>query len=173
MVEVEFQFNRAKAMETILYLANRVSNHDVYGLCKLIYLADKTSLEKYGRFVFGETYVAMEQGATPSNAYDMLKQIEEAPIPEMQRRGYEVIPLRDTNLDWLSKADLECLDKTIAAYGKASYLVRRCAAHDTAWARSWEEKGTAGSIGIPVVRIAESLENSEDLVDYLSTRDAE
>ena len=51
---ITFQFNQTKAIESLLYLAKEVSDSDIYGICKLLYLADKTSLEKYGRFFFGE-----------------------------------------------------------------------------------------------------------------------
>jgi len=60
MAGITFQFNRIKAIEAILYLANKVSDSDIYGICKLLYLVDKTCLEKYGRFIFGETYCAMK-----------------------------------------------------------------------------------------------------------------
>ena len=75
--KIAFDFNESKAIETILYLANRISRSYKYKICKMLYLADKTSLEKYGRFIFGESYSAMQEGATPSKSYDILKQIAE------------------------------------------------------------------------------------------------
>lgn len=59
---VEFPFDRTKAIEAILYLANGIPEPDKYGICKLLYLVDKTCLEKYGRFTFGESYYALKGG---------------------------------------------------------------------------------------------------------------
>src|SRR4030066_2115183 len=84
------EFDRTKAIEAILYLANKIPNPGKYVICKLLYLADKCSLEKYGRFIFGETYCAMERGATPSNAYDLLKEVKElieGPSKELRIEG--------------------------------------------------------------------------------------
>jgi uncharacterized phage-associated protein len=168
MIKVAFKFNRVKAIEVILYLAKNVSDHDIYGICKLLYLADKTSLEKYGRFVFGESYVAMEQGATPSNAYDLLKKATERPSSGIEVKGFQIIPLREPNLDYLSKSDIECLDQIIDMYGKVPNWRRADDAHDNAWKKSWDKRGNKKSVEIPIESIAEVLANSDELIDHLS-----
>ena len=170
MANITFQFNKTKAIEAILYLAPKVVDSDIYGICKLLYLVDKTSLEKYGRFVFGETYVAMEEGATPSGAYDLLKDAAQTPNSEIRIEGNDIIPLRESNLDCLSESDVECLDQIINVYGKVPNWRRAIDAHDDAWKRSWDKRGSKKSIGIPIESIAELLADSDDLIDYLSNR---
>jgi hypothetical protein len=173
MANITFQFNKAKAIETILYLAPKVSDSDVYGICKLLYLVDKTSLERYGRFVFGETYVAMEEGATPSGAYDILKDVAKTPNGEIRIEGNNVIPLREPNLDYLSESDIECLDQIINVYGQVPNWRRAIDAHDNAWKKSWDKRGNKKSVRIPIESIVELLADSDDLIDYLSNRDAD
>lgn len=168
MANITFQFNREKAIETILYLSPRISGSDIYGICKLLYLADKTHLEKYGRFIFGETYCAMENGATPSNVYDLLKEISVKPSEELEIKGHQVIALRDANLDCLSKSDIECLDQIIAIWGNVPNWQKKLAAHDNAWEKAWKQRGNKGSIKIPVESIAELFDDSDDLINYLS-----
>jgi uncharacterized phage-associated protein len=170
---ITFEFNRTKAIEAILYLAKNISNSDIYGICKLLYLVDKTSLEKYGRFVFGESYCAMKQGATPSNAYDLLKEATEIPVSEFMVDGNQVVPLRDSNLEYLSESDIECLNQIISVYGNVPNWIRRRDAHDAAWEKAWNTRGSKKSILMPVESIAESLADSDDLIDYLINRDAE
>ena len=170
--KITFKFNEPKAIETILYLANRISGSYKYNICKMLYLADKTCLEKYGRFIFGESYSAMKQGATPSKSYDLLKRIAEECIEELRVEGNAVIPLRDANLDYLSESDIECLDQTIAIYDKNPRKMRRDA-HDAAWEKAWDNRGDKQSADISVRRIAKSLANSEDLIDYLTNRSVE
>jgi uncharacterized phage-associated protein len=171
MANIKFMFDRKKAIEVILYLANRVSDSDIYGICKLLYLSDKTSLEKYGRFIFGETYCAMKQGSTPSNAYDLLKEVAEIPITELKMEGNQVIALRDANLDYLSESDIECLNQIIDVWGKVPNWSRGVAAHDEAWNKAWDKRGSKRSVKIPVESIAELFDDSEDLIGHLSKSD--
>ena len=168
LVTIYFQFDRKKAIETILYLAKNVSDSDVYGICKLLYLVDKTSLEKYGRFVFGETYCAMKAGATPSKAYNLLKEAVETNIDGISRDGDLVVATRDANTDYLSESDIECLDQIISIWGKAPNWSRGNAAHDEAWEHAWTNRGDKESIEIPVINIAELFDDSDDLIGYLS-----
>ncbi len=168
MSNITFQFNQTKAVESILYLAQKVSDSNIYGICKLLYLVDKTSLEKYGRFIFGESYFAMEGGATPSNAYDLLKQVAKAPIYGLKVEGNQIIPLRNPDLDYLSESDIECLDQIISVYGKVPNWLRDRDAHDEAWQESWHKRGHKKSVLMPIESIVELLTDSVDLADYLS-----
>jgi hypothetical protein len=170
--KIAFDFDQSKAIETILYLAKRISRSYKYKICKMLYLADKTSLEKYGRFIFGESYSAMEQGATPSKSYDLLKQIAEARSDDLRVAGNAVVALRDANLDYLSESDIECLDQTIAMYDKNPQKMY-CDAHDAAWEKAWETRGRKRSADIPVKSIAKTLPNSKDLIHYLTNRTVE
>jgi uncharacterized phage-associated protein len=171
MSNIAFQFDRTKAIETILYLVNRMADSDIYGVCKLLYLSDKTSLEKFGRFIFGETYCAMKAGATPSNTYDLLKEFAQNPISDLKVEGKQIIALRDANLDYFSKSDIECLDQIIDVWGRVPNWSRRLATHDDAWQKAWDKKGNKGSVKIPVESIAELFDDSEDLISYLSNSD--
>ena len=173
MKSVTFKFNKTKAIESMLYLAERVRDADVYGICKLLYLADKTCLEKYGRFMFGESYYAMKEGATPSNAYDILKDAAKKSVKGLKVKGNQIIPLRKPNLDYLSQADTECLDLIINAYGHVPNWDRRRHAHDEAWREVWSQKGSSNSVLMPVESIAKYLEDSDELIDYLCNPDAE
>jgi len=166
---IAFDFNESKAIETILYLANRISDPCRYSICKMLYLADKTSLGKYGRFIFGESYSAMRYGAIPSKSYDLLKQIAEEPKDELVVEGNIITPLRDADLDYLSESDIECLDQTIAIYDGNTRKMRRDA-HDNAWEKAWDNRGEKSSADISVRSIAKILANSEDLIDYLTDR---
>lgn len=171
--EIAFDFDEAKAIETMLYVAKRISRSDKYKICKMLYLADKTSLAKYGRFIFGESYSAMQQGATPSRSYDILKRIAKESSDDLCVEGNAVAAQRDANLDYLSESDIECLDLTIATYDKNPQKMYDDA-HDDAWGKAWESrKGGTRSAKIPVKSIAHTLPNYRDLVDYLTNRSAE
>ena len=174
MTNIAFQFNRRKAIEAILYLVPRVSESDIYGICKLLYIMDKASLEKYGRFVFGESYAAMPEGATPSHAYNLLTRARRSSVGGIEvQQDHQVIALREPDLGYLSESDVECLDETISAFGRASYQDRKKEAHDPAYCRAWDTRGRKRSVPIPVESIAELFANADDLVDYLSNSNAD
>jgi len=170
--QVKFRFNRSKAIESILYLAERISGPEIYDICKLLYFVDKTSLGRYGRFVFGESYCAMRRGATPSNAYDILKKARQEVIDGISVNGTLVIALRSANQKVFSKSDLECLNHVIAEYGKVSYKKRGQDAHDDAWQEAWERRGERGSAIMPVENIAKLFADSDDLLGYLHNSDS-
>ena len=170
MANITFQFNQTKAIEVVLYLAQKVSDSSIYGICKLLYLVDKTSLEKYGRFIFGESYFAMEGGATPSNVYGLLKQVAKAPAYGLKIEGNQVTALRNPDLDYLSDSDIECLDQIVSVYGEVPNWLRGRDTHDNAWQESWNKRGRKRSVMMPVESIVELLADSVDLADYLSNR---
>jgi uncharacterized phage-associated protein len=168
MAKIYFQFNERKAIEVIIYLASRIKNPDIYSICKLLYLADKTNLEKYGRLIFGDTYSAMEKGATPSNAYNLLKEKPPSTRDSFSVSGYNVSVLREPNLEYLSKSDLESLDEIINIYENLPNWRKSEDAHDDAWRSSWEKRGHKKSVPIPIENIAKLFDNVEELIDYLT-----
>src|SRR5690606_4362468 len=68
-----FKFNRAAALEAILYLAANSRDATLHRVFKLLYFAEKQHLEKYGRMITGDAYKAMEYGPVPSKSYDLTK----------------------------------------------------------------------------------------------------
>ena len=71
-----FIFDPDKAVETILYIANKVQGTDFHRISKLMYFADKIRLEESGRFICGDSYMAMKHGPVPCKTYDILKSID-------------------------------------------------------------------------------------------------
>ena len=68
-----FEFNAEKAIEVILYIAEHIKEPTFHTVSKVLYFADKEHLEKYGRFICGDSYIAMRRGPVPSGVYDLLK----------------------------------------------------------------------------------------------------
>lgn len=163
-----FEFDREKAIEVILYLATKSSNPTFHSINKLLYFADKTSLEQYGRFICGETYAAMPQGPVPSNVYAIMKEAEGVANGDfVVENGHHIKPLREADTDVLSDSDVECLDKIIKLYGDAPYWVKDELSHDPAYYEAWNKRGNKNSIPMSIDSIAHLLEDSEELIDYI------
>ena len=110
-----------KTVEVILYIAHHFD--DLYMLLKTLYYADQDHLSNYGRLITGDRYFALEQGAVPSGAYDMIKFVrgdKQFPFDEKVKLAFgvedkiHIVPKRKPDLDYISDSEIEILDKAIA-----------------------------------------------------------
>jgi len=174
-VPARFNFDADKALEAILYVAAR-ANTDLYGTLKLLYVADKLHLERFGRFMYGESYSAMQWGPVPSNAYDMVKFVRgDRPHcrNECAKKAFKMVGdafelLRGPDLEELSKSDIACMDEAIAEHGRNSFDGFKRLTHDAAWNAAWSAVGDKGSTPIPIESIASQLDRAQELIQHLS-----
>ena len=166
-----FQFEPEKALESILYTASRVRNADMYLSLKTLYMADKKSLGRYGRFIAGDWYSAMKSGPVGSNAYDIVKFVRGdnnfSAVPHavdaFQMNGNSIVGLRDPDMDWLSESDVECLDLAIAEMGRYSFWRARDKSHDEAY------HATPRNARMSEAAIAKTLKNGAAVIDHLNS----
>jgi uncharacterized phage-associated protein len=172
-------FTNSRALEGILYVANRLPRPGYHNVCKMFYFADQLHLQRYGSMLSGDTYCAMENGPVPSRIYNMLKfaagRFNEVPpesVNELRTfaplegtltvRGYSVRANRDANLDYLSESQRECLDEAIRLHGHKTFGQLSDETHDAAW-RSVDENQT-----IPLRAIVGLLPNAEEVDQQLA-----
>lgn len=136
------QFDKTKALNALLYVANRVQRKDFHKIFKIIYFADRQHLSDWGRPITGDTYIAMEAGPVPSRMYDMLKIVRgDSYLPDTEGLGkyfkvenwMYVAPLQNADLNKLSRNEQEALDDSIAKYASLSYDEIKEKSHDVAW----------------------------------------
>ena len=81
MAYIGFEKRRFKVDKLIACLAilakHRVSKLDKLKAVKLLYLADKYHLLKYGRPIINDTYVHLDNGPVPSKALDIINDVAE------------------------------------------------------------------------------------------------
>ena len=170
-----FEFNLDKGIESILYIAQKVDDPTFHRISKIMYFADRKHLEKYGRFICGDSYVAMKHGPVPSEIYDMLKAVRADTVLSLKpyesakkvqsafsvQEPYEVKHLREANLDFFSESDLECLNYSIDNYRNLSFDELTKLSHDQAWEAANENDF------IEIEQIARTLNNAEELISHL------
>jgi len=71
----DFKIDISKAKAVILYIAGKFGETDFHKVFKILYLAERAHLVKYGRPIVGDTYMAMKYGPVPSFIYDAFKAI--------------------------------------------------------------------------------------------------
>jgi uncharacterized phage-associated protein len=58
-----------KAVEAVLWFIKEKKVNDMYSIWKMLFEAEKYHLNKYGRPIIGETYLAMQYGTVPRWLY--------------------------------------------------------------------------------------------------------
>lgn len=178
----EATFVPQKAVEYLLYLAAHVQNADMHKLLKLRYFADKLHLSRYGMLASGDRYVAMERGPVASQTYDLLKAVRDknpmllgvpgnaAAAEALDVSGYSVTALREPNLDYLSRSDIECMNEAIRLYGQMPFGKLTDASHDSAWDKGWEkcDRRTGSAGPMELIDIVGTLANADEVRDHIS-----
>lgn len=164
-------FDADKALEVLAYTASR-ANTDLYCTLKLIYLADKLHLERYGRFIFGDWYAALEFGPVPSHSYDIMKHARgDRPMslashaPDVLRvdaKTNSIEVLREPDLEELSESDIECLDEAIRTYSKYGFERLKRETHDAAY------DATSRNREMALEAIASTTSRAAELIQHLS-----
>ncbi len=169
--QIKFHFDPEKAVEVILYIANRVADTGFHRISKILYFSDRDHLAKYGRFICGDSYVAMKHGPVPSGTYDILKHVRGDGLPCLVphaaesfsvENGNRVIPLKDADLGVLSDSERECLDAAITKYGKMPFKKLTELSHDRAWNSADENEF------IEVEQIVATLPDTKHLLEHLA-----
>lgn len=172
------QFDPRKAVAAMAYLAKQ-TGESLYLLLKMMYVADKLHLERTGRFIAGDSYVAMKQGPVPSSTYDLFKAVRGDRVSSPGRdlalatfsygSNHEVTLKADPELDELSESDVECLGEVVELLNRFGRWAIRDMSHDEAFEEVW---------GNPFVRfrnsepmsidvIASKLQNANELLAHL------
>ncbi len=107
-----------KALEVILWLADRQSGIDVYHLVKSVFYGDKYHVARFGRPIVGDVYRAAGFGPLPQVIYGLLRNEpmeilalgNSGPLPFRVDDAFRVYGERGANLDRLSASDVEALE---------------------------------------------------------------
>lgn len=170
-------FSPEKAIAAVGYLAEN-TGESMYPLMKMMYLADRLHLWRYGRLIAGDTYSAMKEGPVPSVTYDLLKHVrgEQKNVPgvALAERTFAYGPNHKVSLKMapdygeLSASDVECLAEVVNLLKKHGSVSIRDMSHDTAW-----EKSRAGlskflrACNMSIEDIAAQSDDGADLLEYL------
>ncbi len=158
MCKINFNTNIEKALEVILYLSYRVKEISFHKLVKILFFADIYHLNKYGRPIIGDNYIAMKFGPVASTVYDILEKddftieaLSEVPFQiERKSTGGRIIPIvipeRDYNPDELSISDEEALNYAVNKYKNYSFSELTELSHQhPGWYKAWQRRGCSKS----------------------------
>lgn len=125
---MRLRFNEAKATEAAAYLLRlRGGRMSYMKLIKLLYLADREALLRWGRPITTDRYVSMDHGPVVSRIYDMIRREPRPDEKSVWREhisepegAYEVRLVKDAPRFELSRAEEMLLDEIFAQHGHNS-----------------------------------------------------
>ena len=156
---LEFDFDKEAVKAALHFLQQRIPGLTKHQAFKLLYFADVRHLERYGRPITGDQYVAMEYGPVPSKTYDLVKK---------GAKGKALPPI-EGDLDELSDSDLEILEEIVEQYGKHGFRERTDLSHDAAWKAAREREPASRAPQMPWSEIIRArVDHAEELLRYLT-----
>ena len=133
-----------------MFLLNNTSGDlDQYKIAKAIFLSDFSHLNKFGRPVTYDNYVAMAFGPVPSKTYDALKRTPEkldVAVSKQQQNNKFYKPLRQHEETELSKSDEAELLAALDTVETSSFQELKALTHDFA---AWKDARTCGGNNAP------------------------
>jgi uncharacterized phage-associated protein len=167
------RFDARKAIEALVYIAGKTPQAGLHKIAKIFYFSDKLHLERFGSMVSNDVYIAMDNGPVPSRIYDYMKFAAGRSVPvsnailaardAVKVIGHNVFAIRQPDCDFLSNSEIQCIDETIAKYGRKTFGQLTDESHDSAW-ESVEQDAP-----IPMVEIIKTLPSSEQLLSYMKS----
>jgi uncharacterized phage-associated protein len=178
---IRLEPDRRKLLEAILYLMGRGERQGdwltQYQVVKSLFMADTAHLERYGRPITFDNYVAMDAGPVATEAYDMLKpgyswrvkfDADGAPWerePVEGSRAFRFRPTREPNLRVLSRSDVEALDAALRRVRELGFGGVKDETHThPAYIAAWEGRGAARAVPMDYALLLPDAEAIEDLV---------
>lgn len=164
--------NYEKAIEAIVWLANKSPNIDIYHIAKILYFAEKTHLNKYGRPIIGATYIRMDYGQVPSEIKDLIQKNTWAVEPDYLKSFSKSIQinedpyikltsLRNADINFFSDTDIECLEESLNKYGNLTFNELKEISHTE---KTWIDTEQNEKIDY-LLMVDEENEDKEEIVE--------
>ncbi|MCU1307036.1 MAG: hypothetical protein JWN45_1731 [Acidobacteriaceae bacterium] len=170
---MQFRFDIRKTIAAVAFLTEREGGSlDMFLSLKMLYLADKESLIRWGKTITGDSFVSMKNGPVLSEVYNLFKR--EGPTADQkewdtffsERVNHSIRLLRSVDVEILSEREMERLEEArqqinkFAPWTVADWLHKTCP--------EWEDpQGTSIPIDPDVIlrnagRTEEEIETIEE-----------
>ncbi|MCL2260657.1 MAG: Panacea domain-containing protein [Fibromonadales bacterium] len=113
-----------------------MNNCNMYNIWKMLYAAEKYSLNKYGCPITGDNYFAMKHGTVPSKLYNMAK-ISQAGMGFYRFDNF-LVAEREAEEGYLSDANMEALEFGYKEYAGLTFdEVEKKNHEEAAWKKNY------------------------------------
>lgn len=166
-------FDKDVTLNAVLYIIQQMGGKvDMHKIFKTLFFADQEHLSKYGRTITGDVYFAMNYGPVPSKTDDIFKAVRGDSFFPAGELGdyfhfvnhYFVQNDKESDLDYLSKSDLMCLDAAIKKCKDKNFGELTEMSHGLAW------QNTAKDRPMAFADILREEGDSEGYVNYITNK---
>jgi len=166
-------FEKNKLIEVVLYILNKTKGADIYHLFKILYFAQREHLAKWGLPIVTDDFIALPYGPVPEQLYNAVRKKKDSFADTFYtnvEKGSDdadniYLAKRDANLGFISKSELEELDKSIQENQGKSFNELYNSSHDKAWQQA-HHKGN-GTVLSPL-DIASARTDDQAILDFIS-----
>ena len=116
-------YNKRKALESAAYLLNKAPSQQEYHILivKMIYIAERRALQRWGRLITWDHFVSMDQGPVPSQTLSLISgsmqdSVEWDKYISAQEEN-KISLLKMPEIEELSHAELKLLDEVYEEFG--------------------------------------------------------
>lgn len=172
-------YNARKAAQVIAYFASKTPSHriDVLKVIKLVYLADRESMKRFGFPILDEPRVSMPHGPVNSVTYSHIQGEHDLDACGWSRylrdRANHQVSVRTEALgDWdeLSDADIECIDTVWRQFGQMNKWQIRDWTHSKENIPEWEDpNGSSSPIPVERILLALGVEMSNEFAQSINS----
>lgn len=170
-------FSEPRVAEMAAFFLAKLGGRAKYlKLIKLLYLAEREAMAKWGDSISGDNFVSMPHGPVLSQTYDLIKgSVERGAWDHLIKDEADYMvslrqPIDLDDLDELSRSEIAILQSIYEQYGHMGQYDLRDYTHDHC--AEWEDpKGS--SIPIPVERIFAAMGKSVNQIEQLVKCNAE
>lgn len=167
--------DKQKLIEVVLYILSKTKVSDYYHIFKIIYFAHINHLAKYGVPLVTDNFYALPDGPVPSILYDCIKgrcydhelgSMLEASISKGTDNDdyYTLKAKRKPDESYLSQADIEVLNSSIAENAHLSYAELRKKSHGNEWERAFNQQGYKE---MNILGMAKDAMASDAILEYI------
>ena len=134
-----FDFDIRKAIAAVAFLAQREGGElDMFLSLKMLYLADKEALIRWGKTITGDAFVSMPKGPVLSKTYNLFKGEDWSAYQAewdsvfSERVNNSIRVLKEVDIDLLSEREMEVLENArrriheVAPWQVADWLHQTC-----------------------------------------------
>lgn len=168
-------FDKQRLTEIVLYILNKTNGLDYYHVFKVIYFANIAHLAKYGFSMVSDDFCALPDGPVPSILYNCVKGEQycdkelQSMLDESISKGtddayYMLEAKRGADEIYLSKSDIEVLDKSISENASLPYGDLRSKSHGEEWKRAYAQQGRKV---MDLIGMAKDGMASDDMIEYI------
>lgn len=137
MSRLQFTFDHQKSTQALNFFAIQQGGKiNKMKALKLIFLADRYHLRKYGRLITNDNYVAMKHGPVPSATRDIVESNDYLDAIEInysfefiKPNNLELISVNEVDTAVFSESDLEALNFTWKYFGRYNQFELRDITH--------------------------------------------